>query len=426
MSAPDPHDVSASQPVAASDRPAPQPNARSADLPGSGPRQLILVAGAGRSGTSSIAGALNMLGYYVPQPVLEANESNPRGFFEPTWTVRFHRRLLDAALVEQTDGRRSAVTQVRKSVTPGMRTELRTWLAEQFTYSDRVVVKDPRSAWVPWLWEQTAKEVGVPIGYITMLRRPAEVVGSRATHYAKDRGRMKQWNFDVKNLCGWIAMNLAIERQTRSTPRVWIDYPVLVQDWRSQARRVRDVLGAHFDVDLEDPTPNAVDAFIDPTLRRHTMTLADLDMPTSLSQIAEDLWDSTRGLVAGDETGVAQRLDEIAARYDRLLQESLSISHHARLNELRVDRRKTETEVREAMLKQAAQQGAAEQGAAEQGAAEQRAADRADAAPPGAPPRTGGAPSGTPVMPPMPTAVQRTLRRIPRSTRRRLQRLLDG
>ena len=42
---------------------------------------------------------------HVPLPVIKPNESNPMGFFESTWPVKFHRRLLERAFVEQTDGR---------------------------------------------------------------------------------------------------------------------------------------------------------------------------------------------------------------------------------------------------------------------------------------------------------------------------------
>ena len=40
---------------------------------------LVLVSGSGRSGTSSLAGALKRLGLHVPQPAVAASETNPRG-----------------------------------------------------------------------------------------------------------------------------------------------------------------------------------------------------------------------------------------------------------------------------------------------------------------------------------------------------------
>lgn len=53
------------------------------------PRTLVLVVGTGRSGTSLLTGIVRELGYSVPQPELNPNETNPRGFNEPRWVVGF-------------------------------------------------------------------------------------------------------------------------------------------------------------------------------------------------------------------------------------------------------------------------------------------------------------------------------------------------
>jgi hypothetical protein len=55
---------------------------------------LVLITGTGRSGTSTMSGTLHHLGLHVPGPYLGSNESNPKGFFESRWAVRFHKRLV--------------------------------------------------------------------------------------------------------------------------------------------------------------------------------------------------------------------------------------------------------------------------------------------------------------------------------------------
>ena len=59
-----------------------------------GPRQILLVAGSGRSGTSLFTGLTGELGFHIPKPEVKANKSNPRGFGEPRWAVDFHNELL--------------------------------------------------------------------------------------------------------------------------------------------------------------------------------------------------------------------------------------------------------------------------------------------------------------------------------------------
>src|SRR3954453_17505374 len=182
--------------------------------------RLVLVSGAGRSGTSTIAGALHHLGLHVPLPVIKPNESNPMGFFESTWPVKFHRRILERAFVELPDGRPEAFVLAQGAVDDATRAELRTWLSEVGLVEPQVVVKDPRSIWVPGLWRKTAHELGYDVGILTMLRHPAEVLGSRSTYYRSNRPGISDFQFAVMNLCGWINGNLVVERQTRVDRRV--------------------------------------------------------------------------------------------------------------------------------------------------------------------------------------------------------------
>ncbi len=75
---------------------------------GAGPPRLVVVVGSGRSGTSTLAGALKYLGMHVPQPEWPANRSNPRGFHEPKWVVQFQRRMLRRANIALDDARPAA------------------------------------------------------------------------------------------------------------------------------------------------------------------------------------------------------------------------------------------------------------------------------------------------------------------------------
>ena len=98
------------------------------DQPADYPRKVLFVAGAGRSGTSTMAGLMQILGLHVPQPEVAADESNPKGFGEPQWVVDNHDRLLREAGVQVQDarpdawvetGRISASSTSRRSRPPG-------------------------------------------------------------------------------------------------------------------------------------------------------------------------------------------------------------------------------------------------------------------------------------------------------------------
>ena len=91
-----------------SSAPGPTPADRSDGSPGEYPRKVLFVAGAGRSGTSTMAGLMRILGLHVPQPEVVADESNPKGFGEPAWVVEYHDRLLAEAGVQVSDARPEA------------------------------------------------------------------------------------------------------------------------------------------------------------------------------------------------------------------------------------------------------------------------------------------------------------------------------
>lgn len=310
---------------------------------------LVLITGAGRSGTSTIAGTFFHLGHHVPEPYLQGNESNPRGFYESWWPVRFHKKLVSRANVEQTDGRPEALELVREAVDEKVRADLAEWLDTVLSESERVVVKDPRAVWVPWLWTEEAEAKGATISFVTMLRHPAEVLGSRKTYYSDYRSWMAARDFSAMNLCGWINGNLLLERQTRHQPRSFLLYYDLITDWRSQVEKLRAEIG--FDAQLTDERAAAVDDFIDPSLRRHEPDWEEWGLPTSLTSIADDAFEALSRLAAagGHDEAIEAELDAVAERYRSLYADSAAIAQDAASARARTARVEAAREVREEM-----------------------------------------------------------------------------
>ena len=115
-------------------------------------RRVVFVVGSGRSGTSTMAGALQALGMHVPQPEVRADETNPKGFAESKWVVDLHHELLQRCHVQVSDARPSAWFETGKASVSGItRARLTEWLTPQFTEAageepgiDELVIK-PRA-----------------------------------------------------------------------------------------------------------------------------------------------------------------------------------------------------------------------------------------------------------------------------------------
>jgi hypothetical protein len=306
-------------------------------------RSLLLVTGAGRSGTSTVAGTLHHLGVHVPGPYLKANASNPRGFYESKWSVDFHNRLLKRANVTIADGRPEAADLMHEAFGDDDAQELASWLDEQSTGHPWTALKDPRTTWTLDRWVETTGALGMDLGFVVMLRHPAEVLGSRATHYG-DRASLAEDAFAVKNLAGWVNALLITERQTRGRRRSFLRYDDLLADWRTAMSRVSLELG----LDLHVPpagTPHDVDEFIDPQLSRHRLTWDDVRVLPELADVAEQVWAACERLAdaGGSDVEAEATMDAAGEQYAvmyRAAQQLAADSTAAEVNRARKEGRK--------------------------------------------------------------------------------------
>jgi hypothetical protein len=285
----------------------------------------VIVIGPGRSGTSTVAGALAKSGLEVPGRAIKGNPTNPSGFFEPRWVVDLHRELLDRAHVGTMDASPAALAEAAKVAgSPDVRGRLRDWLRERLEEQPRLVVKDPRTIWFSDLWVETARELGVEPGFVTMLRHPAEVSASRQKYYSKSE-RAAAREAEINRIAGWVNVALTAEQVSRGSRRSFIRYTDLVADWRGALGRIGDALDVPFEPTL-DTSPHPVDEFIDPTLHRVRVDWADVDVPAHLQEVGERAWQALGTLAdAGESEETARRVDEVREDYAQLASDARAL-----------------------------------------------------------------------------------------------------
>jgi hypothetical protein len=210
-----------------------------------------------------------------------------------------------------------------------MRQDLVSFLGEHVADGPQLVVKDPRSVWAQALWRDAAAEVGLEIRYISMLRHPAEVIGSRSTYYASQADAAKRRAYEMFSIGRWVNNSIISERETRGQLRAFVRYTDLLEDWRPVLGRVGDELGLTFNTDLTSAERHPVDDFIDPGLRRHQVTWDDLGIPAELQDVAQRIWEdlSVLGDRAGADDAASADLDIQGERYSRILADAVAISH---------------------------------------------------------------------------------------------------
>jgi O-antigen biosynthesis protein len=270
-------------------------------------RQLTLVLGMHRSGTSALAGVLHKLGLVLGESLLPPAEDNPKGFFENSKIVSIQQRLLSSlgrdwheplSLPEgwgAAKAARSAADQVKVE------------LSRMFEQGDRLLVKDPRASLFVPLWSTVAGEMECALGTVVMVRSPFEVIASLA--------KRDGMSFRRAGLL-WLRYMLQAEHDTRGIPRIFVSYRAFMTDWRREIARIAAALS--FDLHPNDARAAQVDDFLDQSLHRNR----DIGKPgPDYPELVRLLMDAERALFAmcieGGSTS-SEDFDELAARLQEM------------------------------------------------------------------------------------------------------------
>jgi len=291
--------------------------------------KVVLVTGAGRSGTSTVAGALSTLGLHVPGPWVPADATNPRGFFESEWVVDLHKELLHRLPVVRTvDARPEAAALVEARVDdPALVGRVAGWLDGVRDGDDdgQVLLKDPRAVWFHDLWRRACARVGAELVFLTMVRHPAQVARSREHAYLADADAGFLRRRAVGNVAAWTNVAILTEQATRSEPRAFVRHADLVADWRAALAPAVRALG--LDVDLHGDAGARVDDFVDPALVSATGDLGAIGVPAALADLAEAAWEAMGRLVVDPrDRQVPTDLAEVHRRYVEVHEQAVGIA----------------------------------------------------------------------------------------------------
>lgn len=305
-------------------------------------RQLLLVAGSGRSGTSLISGLLQRLGFHVPQPEVQADPTNPRGFGEPQWVVDHHNEWLKWANVHTSDARPEAwASTAAVSMDLGVRGLLRNWLREEFLESERVLIKDPRLLWFIPLWTSVAEDLAAETSFITMLRDPFEVVASKEHWY-------RNFQNPANRLAGWVNTMLFTERATRDFRRSFVLFSDLLEDWTSTIAQVDAELQLSVVESARTPQIREANLLIDPSLPSVRKQEQQFQVSSQLEALAKDTWDALIKLAtagAHHDSEVISELDNLRRDYQALYKDAEAIAYSSIVAAQREARRATEQQL---------------------------------------------------------------------------------
>lgn len=223
-----------------------------------GGKEVVFILGMSRSGTSALTRVLSLCGCALPDSLKEANDWNPKGFWEPLAAARLNDEFLsrhDATFTDPTL-RLQGEWVFAQQETERYIEQIRAFLGH-CPQGRPVLIKDARiiALFDFWLRAALAEEFRVKV--IVPVRNPMEVAASWAAQAQIPA------SLELRQAL-WLKYNLLAELHSRQFPRVFTEYSSLLEDWRLQVARISRAL----DLDLATDAAAEVDAFLTPELHR--------------------------------------------------------------------------------------------------------------------------------------------------------------
>ncbi len=338
-------------------------------------RNVILVLGMHRSGTSALARMLNLLGCDLPQTLMPAAPANPSGHWESSAIMALNDDILHSAGSSWDDWLEVNPQWYNSPVAASFLDRGVAVLNAEYGASPLFVLKDPRNCRLTRFWfDVLAREAIEPL-VVLPLRNPLEVMASLEARDGMHR--------DIGMLL-WLRHVLDAEQGSRGRRRLCLTYVGLLNNWAGVADRMQGALGLTWPR-FSTLVGMDVDAFLAQDSRHHVRSAQSLLTNPMISQWVRD---ADRILVKWAESGedaadysaldkIRQQLNETGPVFGRLTRAMAGELHHN--SELRtlVEARKSEVQQLQEQLAtlQASQEQAAQADAERRVALEQDLAE---------------------------------------------------
>lgn len=271
--------------------------------------KAVVVLGSGRSGTSVLARAINILGVDLGENFIRKNKTNPKGFFEDKKIVETHIELTDSYLPTRPFPKNF---QKMKGIRD-YRQELKEYVRDNFIDKPIWGWKDPRNNEFLPMWNDILDELHVEGHYLVIIRNPIDVLRSYKRAYNRDQTWARlQWQFRT----------LIALKETYQRKRIIVEYEQLFSHSLDSVRRIAKTFDFPWPED-ETPIKEELDEFIDPNLQRSKSDI-DLEEFKKSSEIDQDIKDLYLLCLEGSRTqdylqtkAFQNRVDKLYAAYLR-------------------------------------------------------------------------------------------------------------
>ncbi len=267
----------------------------------------VLVLGTHRSGTSSTAGTLVLLGGRAPRHLMPPSADNEKGFWESTVVANLNDSILAAGGSDWRDWRKFDPERIDLAAWDALRARAKAALAEEFGHDRFPIIKDPRMCRLMPFWAPVFEEAKWSVHALLPIRSPLEV----------------GWSLNFRDGMGtsygcllWLRHVLEAEVESRRIRRAVLSWPDFLDDRRGALARVGEQLGLIWPGWCESALEE-IDEFVTADLRHQKAEDDDLHEHPAISDLVRETYEAMLELVQDPADGcVLRKIDDLRARFE--------------------------------------------------------------------------------------------------------------
>lgn len=260
-------------------------------------KQVILVLGMHRSGTSAVTRMINLLGAATGENLLPAQENvNAAGFWENQTLVDINERILSLLSSSWFDFRVLPDNWWKLDAIVALQPVAEAFLLKAFTNDPLVILKDPRLCRLLPFWLDVLNRLAWNPLVVMVSRAPWEVSAS-----LQRRDPIQ----DTTAHLLWLRYLQEAETESRYLKRVVVDYGELLRDWKSVAGQISVALDIVWPNE-NDETIERINESIDPALRHQNKR--SIEYQGSVERLSGQLYE---GLVKSNYQVIPAEMDVI-------------------------------------------------------------------------------------------------------------------
>lgn len=226
----------------------------------------VLVIGMHRTGTSTIAGILSILGVDLGNRLLIPSRDNPKGYFEHSDIVNLNKAFLNTYNIDD-DGLRGELPTdwIYSDRAKDFKERVKVVIKRDFSNSEIFGLKDPRISILLPIYVEIFKELGIELRLIISDRNIQDVVNS-----LHKRGVVSM----LDSVIAYKYYYRIIKAYAESIYHIHIKYDDLINDSKNIISRVINFIN-HPKINSIEKVETEINRFIEPNLRHQNVSIYD-------------------------------------------------------------------------------------------------------------------------------------------------------